>query len=488
MHRMQQNTVIVTAISALTVLLGGGLAALSGPASSVDAVAVQLTLPGTNTPAPTEIVLSTNTPSPTVTDTATSTATATDTLTPTATPSDTATFTPTFTPTSTSTFTPTFTPTSTPTHTPTPTFTPTPTPTPIGPVFYPEGVSPLTGQPYPSEEARNRRNLMVKISNFPPIVRPQSGLNQADVVYEYEVEGGVTRFAAIFRNNAPDHVGPVRSGRLLDFELAPMYESLFAYSGSSEPIRLMALDVPWGYWILSPQFGDNCEEAGFCRFPDGDLPFEHTLYLDTNLAWERATRRGVNEGRRALGFAFRDRPDPGGLAAFDVYIDWYGQMDARWQFDLATGRYLRFTDGVPHYDRLDGQQLWADNVVIIEVPHVERPDIFEPDSRSASQEIQLWGEGRALLIRDGVYYEGAWIREDRELGTALQLRYYDGQPMMMKPGRTYVQVVRWLGDTILSDQFADMVATSTVVVGQTATSAVLSATPTLNITPTAGNP
>jgi hypothetical protein len=439
------------------VTITGSLTALPDPGSAMG-VPMQITIPGTNTPAPTPIIFATNTPSP-VPPTATFTPTSTLTPTPTLTPTATAT------------------PTATPTPTETPTLTPSPTPTLVGPREYPDGFNPLTGLPYPSEEARNRRNLMVKISNFPPIVRPQSGLNQADVVFEYEVEGGVTRFAAIFRSNAPDHVGPVRSGRLVDLELAPMYEALFAYSGSSEPIRQLALDVPWGYWIMSPQFGDNCEEAGFCRFPAPGLAYEHTLYLDTNVAWERATRRGVNEGRRAYGFAFSDLPDPGGIVGVDLEINWYGAIEARWQYQPDTAHYVRFTDGVPHIDRADGMQLWADNLVIVEAPHVERPDLFEPESRSASQEIQLWDSGRAIVMRDGVFYEGQWVRRNRELGTALQIQYTNGQPIMMKPGRTYVQVVRWLGDTVISEQYADMVATSTQV--------ALSATPTPSVSPTA---
>ncbi len=158
----------------------------------------------------------------------------------------------------------------------------------------------------------DRRNLLIKISNYPPVVRPQSGVNQADLVYEYEVEGGVTRFAAIFRSNAPTHVGPVRSGRLMDLNLVPMYEALFSYSGASAPIQQLFLHQPWRPWIISPAIGDNCEEAGFCRFPEEGKAFEHTLYADTTKVWERATARGVNEGHRARGFAFSDVADAGG--------------------------------------------------------------------------------------------------------------------------------------------------------------------------------
>ncbi|MDX2163215.1 MAG: DUF3048 domain-containing protein [bacterium] len=410
------------------------------------------------------------------------------------------TFTPSASPMPSTTPTPTLTATATATPTATFTATPSPTPTPNGPFSYPEGISSLTGLPFPSEEARNRRNLIVKISNYPPVVRPQSGLNQADVVWEYEVEGGVTRFAAIFRSTAPDHVGPVRSGRLMDMNLVPMYEGLLAYSGASAPVQALLLDAPWALQIISPSVGDNCEEAGFCRFPQDGLAFEHTLYLDTNIAWERATRRGVNTGYRARGFAFGENPDPNGTPAPDVFIDWYGQTDARWQWDENAERFVRFTDGVAHFDAADGEQVWTDNIVILEVPHEERPDLFEEESNSASQQINLWGGGRALVFRDGQYYAGFWERRCRDYppeiatptpfpnvtapcyslpGDAVRLYYGSNQSILMKPGRTWVEVVRGLGNVEISPDTANMPATMTAL--------AQSATPTATLTPTPGS-
>ncbi len=443
----------------LTLMLAlAGMTALPGVARSEE-IRLQITLPGTNTPIPTVFSFATNTPvGPS----------ATPTQTPTATETPTATLTPTPTPTATETPTATF----TPSVTPSPTQTPSPTPTPNGPFVYPENVNPLTGLEYPNEEVKSRRNLIVKISNYPPIVRPQTGVNLADLVYEYETEGGVTRFAAIFRTNAPTKVGSVRSARLIDLELVQMYSALLAYSGTSAPIQQLIMSADWVYQSFSPLKGDNCEDAGFCRFPREDLPLEHTLFLDTNLLWAKATRREVNTGYKARGFAFSPTPDPDGQPAVDAFIDWYGQTDARWQYDAATGRYLRYTDGVAHMDAGDGQQLWADNLIIIEVPHDDNPVIFPPDAKYKSIEIQLWDQGRALLLRDGLWYEGYWRRKDREPGSALQIIYGNNQPIMMKPGRTWVSVVRGFGDVILSEQQSDMVATATALANL--------ATPTVN--------
>ena len=83
----------------------------------------------------------------------------------------------------------------------------------IGPTNFPENVNPLTGETVdPSVLAR--RPLAIKISNAPAIVRPQSGLNSADLVFEHYAEGGLTRFTAVFYSKDADPVGSIRSGRI----------------------------------------------------------------------------------------------------------------------------------------------------------------------------------------------------------------------------------------------------------------------------------
>ena len=89
---------------------------------------------------------------------------------------------------------------------------------------------PLTGLADPSGATKSRPSLAVKIDNAPE-ARPQSGLDVADVVYEEVVEGGVTRFIAIFHSSAPALAGPVRSVRPMDPDILSAYHGLFAYSG-----------------------------------------------------------------------------------------------------------------------------------------------------------------------------------------------------------------------------------------------------------------
>ncbi|MEO0598284.1 MAG: DUF3048 C-terminal domain-containing protein, partial [Chloroflexota bacterium] len=226
---------------------------------------------------------------------------------------------------------------------------------------------------------------------------------------------------------------------------------------------------------ISPSVGhgesqnNNCEETVFCRNDDllgRGVPREHTLFGNTNLMWDIATRQGTNTGRIAFGFAFSEDEtlNGEGSPANDVEIAWFGQTDGRWQYDAETERYVRFTDGVPHLDAADGEQLWADNLVIIEVPHVERPDLFPPGANYASLGIELFGQGRAYVIRDGNVYQGFWRRnENLAEGQALQLIYGDNTPILLQPGRTWVTVVRGLGNALISEELTDISATATVI-------------------------
>jgi hypothetical protein len=411
--------------------------------------------------APTATPFPTNTPRPTATPTATNTPTATTTNTP----------------------------TDTPTVTPLPTMTPSPTPTIVGPNEYPDNFNPLTGLPYPNETARDRRTLIVKVSNFPEIVRPQTGLQYADLVFEYEVEGAVTRFAAIFRSQGTDKVGSIRSARLIDLELVPMFQALLAYSGANDWIYNYILDSDWRWQALTPQMGANCPP--FCRYPDDTKPFEHTLFGNTYEMWDLAESWGVNDGYQFRGFAFSDTPDANGAPAQDIFIDyWNPRQDTRWQYHPDDGRYYRYNNGLPHVDAITGEQLAADNVLVLEAVHVDRPDILDSEVSGVVIETQLWGRGTAWLFRDGLWYEGIWAHAQGRSG--MWIVFADGEtPMHLKPGQTWINVVRPVMYGVeVQAQPVDMQATAQALYGtatqaaaQTATAIAPFVTPT-PITPT----
>ena len=94
-------------------------------------------------------------------------------------------------------------------------------------------IAPLSGLPDPSGTALTRPALTVKIENDPNS-HPQWGVDQADVVYEEIVNGGITRLAAVFNQNAPAKIGPVRSVRPTDTSIVWPLGGIFAYSGGAQ--------------------------------------------------------------------------------------------------------------------------------------------------------------------------------------------------------------------------------------------------------------
>ena len=168
----------------------------------------------------------------------------------------------------------------------------TPTPEKIilqGKADFADDINPLTGEQVDDPDSLNRRPLAIKISNAPAKwVRPQSGLNDADLVFEHITEAGITRFTIIVYGETPQKVGPIRSARLIDLELPAMYDASLAYSGSSEGVRQKLLNADFRPRILFAY------EPGYYRTGE-DKPTEHTFYGDPETFWrvleERAPTR-----------------------------------------------------------------------------------------------------------------------------------------------------------------------------------------------------
>lgn len=318
---------------------------------------------------------------------------------------------------------------------PTPTATahaPSPTPMPATEIAALSGdINPLTGRTM-SGELLNRRPMLVKISNAPPLVRPQAGISAADMVYEHYTEGGLTRFSALFWSQAPTRVGSIRSARLIDDELTAMYGALLAYSGASDGVQAI-LDTadfaPRSYRAPTPYF-----------FRDETGVAPHNLFLDVNALYGLAAQQGHGQQPDVRGMIFGSSPplNPAGNGMI-VEVE-YAATLASWVYDAGRGVYLRFSDGQPHVDANTGAQVVAQNVVILYAHHSET-EIVESVWQgvvSYSIEIDLMGEGAALLVRDGQRYDARWQRTQRD--QPLMVIAPDGFPLALKPGITWFQV------------------------------------------------
>ena len=336
-----------------------------------------------------------------------------------------------------------------------PTLTPSPTPdtrTQSQTTFAPDE-NPLTGLKVADPNVLNRRPLAIKVSNYPPEVRPQRGLAQADLVFEHILEG-VTRLTAVFYSQMPELVGSVRSARYLDLEIPVMYKSFFAYSGSSGGIRLKIANALWFNRVMSPDFGVPESGNPFVRVPEASQYFEHTLFAKPPLLYKWAQDHGLDNSRPELkGMAFSDLPIGPSQPGFTVTIPYAWRSPrpteiVRWRYDAATGRYLRSADGAAQVDANNNQPISAANVIILYANHVtdctiqENPLSIDPDCRQPGQfsiQIQIWGEGPVQIIRDGKVQSGRWVRAKPE--DMLTFVGADGKPLPLKRGNSWFQMV-----------------------------------------------
>jgi len=341
-------------------------------------------------------------------------------------------------PAQTSTLAPTATPPPTSTLAPTPTLTPTPTLIPTA-TPWPENVNPLTGEMVSDSSLLERVPVAIKISNWPgQYVRPQAGINSADLIYEHYNEGWfASRWTAVYLGKDPERVGPVRSGRLIDLEIPAMYKAVLGCSGFSDGVLALVKDSDlYPNWVASPSVGVGAPV--FYRDYSRDVPLEHTMYTSPALVREWAAERGISGRQELAGMIFSEELAVEGEPATTIKIPWR-TLDAEWRYDEASERYLRWSDGAPHTDALDGQQLSAANVVVLYVPQWNTDIIEEPHSGALSIQFALWESNRAIIFRDGMRVDAFWQRWERE--DMLTLTDEEGNPIPLKVGNTFFEVI-----------------------------------------------
>lgn len=322
-----------------------------------------------------------------------------------------------------------------PTATPTPAATPTATP-------WPENVNPLTGEVVANAALLDRVPVAVKISNWPgQYVRPQAGINNADLIFEHYNEGWfATRWTAIYLDSDSARVGPVRSGRLIDLELAAIYKAVLAAWGFSDGVLAIFRDSDlYPDRVVSYSLGGTISPDPFYRDFSRDVPLEHTGYTDPARVRAWAEAHGVSGRQQGLeGMIFSSQPTIAGTAAITIRIPWH-ELDAEWRYDAASGRYLRWSDGTPHTDALDGQQLSAANVVALYVPQWNTNIIEEPHSGALSIQFALWNSNQAIIFRDGQRIDGFWQRWER--WDMLTLTDAQGNIIPLQVGNTFFEVL-----------------------------------------------
>ncbi|WP_420642400.1 DUF3048 domain-containing protein [Candidatus Leptofilum sp.] len=331
-----------------------------------------------------------------------------------------------------------------PSATPFPTVTVVPTSTPLpglllsAPEDFGTDRNPLTGEIVAEPANLLRRPLAIKVSNNPPkYARPQNGLSQADLVFEHVTEVDITRFTAIFYSQTPPDIGPVRSARLIDKELPAMYDAALAMSGAHPIVsqRLHGSDIEDR--IL------RSHEAGFYRM-DEDKPWEHTLHADPSGLWQAIAAHDEDRPPQFTAWmTFSTLPPPDGEPAGRVTVAYDTYTLVEWVYNAADGRYYRWADGEATIDANNEQQISAANVILLTAVHEKDRSICLTHSEGVCSdwplEIQIWGQGEAIILRDGKQYPVTWLRENRsDMFTFVNAA---GEPVPLQIGNSWFQVL-----------------------------------------------
>ena len=261
---------------------------------------------------------------------------------------------------------------------------------------------PLTGETLPGgEQPPDRPVLAVKVENTPD-AQPLAGLQGADIVYEEVVEGGITRFVALFQCDDANRVGPVRSIRTTDPEiLAPFSEHpLLAFSGGSKGVRNVVEDA--GMTTMD----ESSATKAFTR--DSARVVPHNLFTSTKALWAKGKlgRQGRARPRDRRSSYSDDVPTPSKKAR-SATIVFSGLATAEWRWQ--KGQWVRFLDGTPMLLE-SGEPITADNVVVQVVKTTESE--FQDVAGYPSPEVDLIGKGKAWVLRDGKLIVGKWERAD----------------------------------------------------------------------------
>ncbi len=312
-------------------------------------------------------------------------------------------------------------PTTTVTATPAPTATATPTATPT-----PVPTSLTSGLPYDG----GYHPILVMIENM-PAARPQSGIGQADIVYEAYMESkSVTRFLCVFNDKLPETVGPVRSCRIYFIDIAQEFDSLLAFFGgpksSGHPADIYSKFRKTDIAIIADGIGNKYGKY-YWRSKRRSAP--HNVYTDLTKLAEL-----LDPVEPASHFQYSADGLQQGDEVNSINIVYNKHtVDTTYEYDAKNSVYLRSIGGKPMMDALTDEQVTVTNVIVQQARHVSL------GTSKGHINVKLTGEGKCDIFTGGKHVEGTWKRESTDDIT----RYYDGtgQEITLQPGNTWVQII-----------------------------------------------
>lgn len=257
--------------------------------------------------------------------------------------------------------------------------------------------------------------------------RPPASLSKANLVYEAEAEGGITRYLAIFatRENIKK-IGPVRSARPYFIDFAKELSALFVHCGGS-PKALVKISK-------DNIFGLNEFYNDLYFWRDKNRPAPHNIFTSTELLNKYIENQNYDLGK-FLSWKFKDenlQDNNGSKLDREITINFkYQNFVVKWKYDMINNEYLRYLNGIIHRDE-DGGEIRVKNIVI----QKSETKVIDKELRL---EIKTIGQGDSIICLDGFCEQGEW----RKNNPSSRTRYYykDNNEVIFNAGKIWIEVV-----------------------------------------------
>jgi hypothetical protein len=294
----------------------------------------------------------------------------------------------------------------------------------------PAALWPFTQLPGPADAAE-KPVLAIKIENDPS-VRPQYGLDMADLVFEELVEGGMTRFISVFQSEIPKEAGPVRSGRHVDASIVPTFADYFVFSGAARAtLNYFAKTIP-STVVISTEGAPGMHRTKYHPMPHNLFMYPQDL-IDTGKAAVSKTD----------GFFVKPTTDtpPVGTAINKVALKFSPASKPNWTWDAATKLWLRDDGKKPHM-AISGNQLSATSLVVLKVTETDAG--YKGSTGGYVPRTVVTGTGKGYLIIGDTMTEVTWSKADE----VSQMTLTDplGNVVHPAPGKTWVELITTSGD------------------------------------------
>ena len=269
----------------------------------------------------------------------------------------------------------------------------------------------------------NKKPIIAVMIENSPDARPQSGLKDAGIVYEAVAEGGITRFSALFLDNAPDYLGPVRSVRpyYLDF-VTPFAAPLAHVGGSPDGLAQMRAQNLRDL----DQFSNS---GAYWRESSRYAP--HNMYSSIPKLLDVAKSKGY-DAVPITSFARKAKEEPATenlIKTISLTIS-SALYNVVYRYDSTTNTYLRELAGQKHVDAKSGIQLAPKVVVAL---------VMTQGANGKYTTYQTNGQGKMFVFQDGKQITGTWQKTDRT--SQFVFKDDQGNELKLNPGQTWISIV-----------------------------------------------